>query len=82
MGRKAIVWTFQVTWTWLRKGNFKRKIESLLIAAQNNAMQTNYVKTKNRPTMLKQKIDKIQQNCLHHHMLCDDGDETSNHIMQ
>ena len=25
------------TWTWLRKGNFKREKESLLIAAQNNA---------------------------------------------
>ena len=25
------------TWTWLRKGNFKRETESLLIAAQNNA---------------------------------------------
>ena len=26
------------TWTWLRKGNFKRETESLLIATQNNAM--------------------------------------------
>ena len=26
------------TWTWLRKGNFKRETESLLIAAQNNAI--------------------------------------------
>ena len=25
------------TWTWLRKGNFKRETESLLMAAQNNA---------------------------------------------
>ena len=29
------------TWTWLRKGNFKREIESLLIAAQINAVRTN-----------------------------------------
>ena len=26
------------TWTWLRKRNLKRETESLLIAAQNNAM--------------------------------------------
>ena len=31
-------------WIWLRKGNLKRKTESLLIAAQNNAIRTNYVK--------------------------------------
>ena len=28
------------TWTWLRKGNIKRKIESLHIAAQNDAIRT------------------------------------------
>ena len=28
------------TWTCLRKGNFKRETESLLIAAQNNAIRT------------------------------------------
>ena len=32
------------TWTWLRKGNFKRETESLLIAAQNNAIRTNLIK--------------------------------------
>ena len=31
------------TWTWLRKGNFQREIESLLIAAQNNAIRTNHM---------------------------------------
>ena len=29
------------TWTWVRKGNFKRETESLLIVAQNNAIRTN-----------------------------------------
>ena len=29
------------TWTWLRKGNFKRETESLLIVAQNNFVKTN-----------------------------------------
>ena len=43
----------QKTWTWLRKVNFKRKTESLLIAVQNNAIRTNHIKTR---------IDKTQQN--------------------
>ena len=30
------------TWTWLRKGNFKRETESLLIVAQDNAVRTNH----------------------------------------
>ena len=57
------------TWTWLRKGNFKRETESLPIAAQNNAIRTNHIKTR---------IDKTQQNskC----RLCGDGGETINHI--
>ena len=41
------------TWTWLRKGIFEREMESLLIAAQNNAIRINYVKVK---------IDETQQN--------------------
>ena len=42
------------TWTWLRKGNFRRETESLLIAAQNNAVRTNHIKAR---------IDKTPQNC-------------------
>ena len=58
------------TWTWLRKGNFKRETESLLIAAQNNAVRTNYIKAR---------IDKTQQNrkCRQ----CGDRDEIINHII-
>ena len=58
------------TWTWLSKGNFKRETESLLIAAQNKAMRTNYIKAR---------IDKTRQNskC----RLCSDRDETINHII-
>ena len=41
------------TWTWLRKGNFKRETESLLIAAQNNAIRINHIKAR---------IGKTQQN--------------------
>ena len=55
---------------WLRKGNFKKKAKSLLIAVQNNAIRTSQVKAW---------IDNIQQNsrC----RLCDDRDETINHII-
>ena len=58
------------TWTWLRKGNLKREMESLLIAAQNNAIRTYHIKAR---------IDKMQQNskC----RLCSDRDETINHII-
>ena len=60
----------QKSWTWLRKGNFKREKESLLIAAQDNAIRTNHIKAR---------IDKTQQNskC----RLCGDRDETINHII-
>ena len=60
----------QKTWTWQRKGNFKRETESLLIAAQDNAIRTNHIKAR---------IDKTQQNskC----RLCGDGDETINYII-
>ena len=58
------------TWSWLRKGNFKRETESLLIAAQDSALRTNHIKAR---------IDKTQQNskC----RLCGDRDETINHII-
>ena len=58
------------TWTWLRKRNFKRETESLLMAAQNSAIRTNLIKVR---------IEKTQQNnkC----RLCGDRDETINHII-
>ena len=80
MGRKTTLWTFKLltnnishdkTWTWLRKGNFKRETESLPIAAQNNAIRTNHIKAK---------IDKTQQNSKSR--LCSDRDETINHIIR
>ena len=45
--------SLEKTWTWLRKGNLKRETESLLIAAQDNAIRTNLIKAR---------IDKTQQN--------------------
>ena len=58
------------TWTWLRKGNFKRETESLLTAAQNNPVRTNHIKAR---------IDKTQQNskC----RLRSNRDETLNQII-
>ena len=58
------------TWTWLRKANLKRETESLLIAAQNNAIRTKHTKAR---------INKTQQNskC----RLCDEWDETINQII-
>ena len=58
---------------WLRKGNLKKETESLLIAAQKkkkNDIRTNHIKVR---------IDKTAQNskC----WLCDDRDETINHII-
>ena len=60
----------QKSWTWPRKGNFKRETESLLIAAQDNAIRTNHIKAR---------IDKMQQNskC----RLCGEKHETINHII-
>ena len=57
-------------WTWLRKGNFKRETESLLMAAQNSAIRTNHIKAR---------IDKTQQNSKYR--LCSDRYETINHII-
>ena len=62
--------SFEKTWTWLRKGNFKRETESLLIAAQNNALRTNQIKVRK---------DKTQQNTKSR--LCGDRDKTINHII-
>ena len=62
--------SYDKTWTWQRKGNFKRETESLLIATQNNAIGTNHIKTR---------VDKTEQNskC----RLCGNRDETINHII-
>ena len=58
------------TWTWSRKGNFKRETESLLIAAQSNAIRINHIKAR---------IDKTQQNSKRR--LCGGREETFNHII-
>ena len=55
---------------WLRKGKFKRETESLLIAAQNNAIRTNHINAR---------IDKMQQNSKYR--LCRDRHETINYII-
>ena len=55
-------------WTWPRKGNLKRKSQSLQTAAKNNAIRTNCIKAI---------IDKRQQNSKYR--LCGDRNETVNH---
>ena len=69
MGRKTTVWAFQTT----NKQNLTREnldVTKKRIAAQNNAIRTNYTKAR---------IDKTQQNskC----RLCGDRNETINHII-
>ena len=59
------------TCTWLRKGNFKRETESLLMVAQNSAIRTNHIKAR---------IDKTQKNSKYR--LCGNRDETINHISE
>ena len=60
----------QKTWTWLRKENLKRESEYLLIAAQNNAIRTNYVKVK---LVKMEEISKCR--------FRGDRDETINHMI-
>ena len=61
MGRKQLYGRFKrlihnishdQTRTWLRRGNFKRETESLLIAAQDNAVRTNHIKARIDKTQL------------------------------
>ena len=53
-------------------GNLKRETKSLLIAIQNNSIRTNYVKAK---------INKSQKKNNSKFRLCNDRDETINHII-
>ena len=58
------------TRTWLQWGNLMKESESLQIAAQNNAIRTNYIKAK---------IDKTQQNCKSR--LYEERDKITNYII-
>ena len=62
--------SYEKTLMWQRKGNLTRETWSLLIAALNNVIRTNYIKAR---------IDKMPQNsrC----RLCIERDETINHIL-
>ena len=42
--------THEKTWTWLRKGNFKRETESLRVAAENNVIRINHIKARTNKT--------------------------------
>ena len=58
------------TWTWLKVGKLKRETKSLIIAAQDQAIRTNYVKAT---------IDKSQDDlkC----RMCKQNNETISHIV-
>ena len=60
--------SYEKNWTWLKKENLKRETKAFPMAAQNNAIKTNYVKAK---------IDYTPQNgkC----RLCGDKNETIYH---
>ena len=76
---KTTLWAFEATNKHLTRENLdgakkrklRRETESLLIAAQNNAIRTNHIKTR---------IDKTQRNSKYR--LCGDGGETINHIIR
>ena len=57
-------------WMWLKDGTLKRETETLIMAAQEQAIRTNLIKAK---------IDKTQQEskC----RMCDQADESINHIL-
>ena len=57
-------------WAWLQDGDLKRETESLIVAAQNQSIRTNLVKTK---------IDKIQGDSLCR--VCRKVDESIDHIL-
>ena len=58
------------TWTWLKEGKLKRETEALIVAAQDQAIRTNYVKAS---------IDKSQADpkC----RIYKQGNETISHII-
>ena len=60
--------SYKKTWTWLQKENLKWETESLLIAAENNDLKTNYIE---------EKIDNARQKSKN--MLYADKNETINH---
>ena len=62
------------SWIWLTKGNLKKEIEGLLMAAQDQALQTNLIKAK---------IDKSLYDTLYDTKcrMCKEGDESVTHII-
>ena len=61
----------QERWQWLRNGTLKRETESLIFAAQEQAIRTNVIKGK---------IDKSQEQTKFR--MCGRADETINHIVR
>ena len=59
-----------ISWAWLRNGTLKRETESLITAAQDQCIRTNYIKAR---------IDKTQENSLCR--MCGQKEETVMHII-
>ena len=60
----------QETWQWLKRGTLKRETEALIVAAQDQALRTNYRKAK------------IEKNaCSSLCRMCKERDETVSHIV-
>ena len=58
------------TWAWLSRGGIKRETETLILAAQEQAIRTNQINAK---------IDRTQEDCLCR--MCKQADETVNHLL-
>ena len=57
------------SWVWFQNGDLKRETESLIVAAQNQSIRTNFVKAK---------IDRSQKDRLC--TLCKKADESIDHV--
>ena len=57
-------------WLWLKQGNLKREIESLILAAQEQGIRTNVIKAK---------IDNTQEQSKRR--MCGEKDKTVNHLI-
>ena len=60
----------KATWLWLRKGTLKNETEGTIIAAQDQALQTNAIRNK---------IDK--QDMIPLCKMCEERDETISHVV-
>ena len=68
--RQTVEVRSEQSWVWSQNGDLKKETESLIVAAQNQSIRTNLVKTK---------IDKSQKDTLC--KLCKKADESIDHVI-